>query len=150
MNKRFCPANFTAQDHELVSQLENKLRDIITKDRDTLGGKIVFAALITLLAEILKLFPRPEAERALENLPNLIRRINYHADQEEEFLRKVMKQLPGMPEPRIMVQAPGTFRTVSIEQDAESAAQHFQEPVAIVSPDGRVLAYRVPRQGGLA
>jgi hypothetical protein len=61
----------------------------------------------------------------------------------EELIQTVMRQLPGVPEPRIMVQLLAGRRTP--EQEAELAAEEYQEPVAIASMDGRLLAYRIPR-----
>jgi hypothetical protein len=60
-----------------------------------------------------------------------------------EFIQTVMRQLPGVPEPRIMVELLAGRYTP--EQCAEAAAEEYQEPVAIVAMDGRVLAYRIPR-----
>jgi hypothetical protein len=64
----------------------------------------------------------------------------------KEFIQKVMRQLPGVPEPRILVRLPGTVVVPGStpEQDAKQAAEHFQEPVAIASKDGELLAYHVP------
>jgi hypothetical protein len=64
----------------------------------------------------------------------------------EQFIQKVMRQLPGVPEPRILVRLPGMLVAPgsSPEQDAKQAAEHFQEPVAIASKDGELLAYHVP------
>ena len=61
----------------------------------------------------------------------------------EQFIQKVMGQLLGLPEPLILVQVMAGQRTP--EREAELAAAHHQEPVAIVSMEGRVLAYRIPR-----
>ena len=68
------------------------------------------------------------------------------SEDEEAFVLKVMRQLPGVAEPRIMVHLDPRSVT-SPEQDAQTAAEHFQEPVAIASMDGRLLAYRVPKNG---
>jgi len=64
----------------------------------------------------------------------------------KKFIQKVMSQLPGVPEPRILVRLPGTIvmPNTTPEQDAQRAAEHFQEPVAIASKDGELLAYHVP------
>ena len=73
-----------------------------------------------------------------------------HADDERPiqellFVQKIMRQLPGVPEPLILARLPGTtvLPNSTPEQDAKTAAEHFQEPVAIVSADGELLAYHV-------
>jgi len=68
-----------------------------------------------------------------------------HANR-KKFIRKVMLQLPGVPEPLILARLPGTtvMPNSTPEQDAKTAAEHFQKPVAIVSADGELLAYHVP------
>jgi hypothetical protein len=65
---------------------------------------------------------------------------------EKKLVQKIMSQLPGVPEPRILVRLPGTavVPNTTPEQDAKQAAEHFQEPVAIASPDGELLAYHIP------
>jgi hypothetical protein len=64
------------------------------------------------------------------------------------FIQKVMSQLPGVPEPRILVRLPGFSTHGSTpKEDAKQAAEHFQEPVAIASKDGELLAYHVPVRG---
>jgi hypothetical protein len=62
----------------------------------------------------------------------------------KEFIRRVMRQLPGLDEPRILVRFADHFATP--EQDAETAAEYFQEPAAVASMNGRLLAYRVPER----
>ena len=61
---------------------------------------------------------------------------------DEAFVRKVMDQLPGVPEPRIVVRMfddPSTS-----EREAKQVAEFIREPVAIVSRDGKLLAYYIP------
>ena len=62
----------------------------------------------------------------------------------DELIRTVMQQLPGLPEPRIMVMVAAGTRTM--EEEAELFAEHHQQPIAIVSTEGKLLAYRVPVQ----
>jgi hypothetical protein len=64
----------------------------------------------------------------------------------KKFIRKVMRQLPGVPEPLILARLPGTtvMPNSTPDQDAKTAAEHFQEPVAIASAGGELLAYHVP------
>jgi hypothetical protein len=64
----------------------------------------------------------------------------------KQFIQKVMSQLPGVPEPRILVRLPGFPANGTPEEDAKQAAEHFQEPVAIASKDGELLAYHIPDQ----
>jgi hypothetical protein len=63
-----------------------------------------------------------------------------------KFIQKVMSQLPGVPEPLILVRLNERPPGVTPEQDAETAAQYHQKPVAIASMDGQLLAYHVPAQ----
>jgi hypothetical protein len=64
----------------------------------------------------------------------------------KRFIQKVMSQLPGVPEPRILVRLPGFIVApdTTPEEDAKHAAEQLQEPVAIASPDGELLAYHIP------
>jgi hypothetical protein len=63
----------------------------------------------------------------------------------EAFIKKVMAQLPGIEEPLIMVRLLAKHGTTP-EQDAETVAEENQEPVAVVTVDGLLLAYRVPKK----
>jgi hypothetical protein len=61
---------------------------------------------------------------------------------DEKFIRTVMRQLPGLPEPRIIVRMfddPSTS-----EKEAKQVAEFVRKPVAIVSRDGKLLAYYIP------
>jgi hypothetical protein len=61
---------------------------------------------------------------------------------DKEFIQKVMRQLPGVPEPRIVVRMfddPSTS-----EKEAKQVAEFTREPVAIVSREGKLLAYYIP------
>lgn len=60
----------------------------------------------------------------------------------KQFMQRVMSQLPGVPEPRIIARLMAGTRPV--EEEAQAAAEHYQEPVAVVSMDGQLLAYRIP------
>jgi hypothetical protein len=60
-----------------------------------------------------------------------------------DFIATVMKQLPGLPEPRIevLINTPKH----SVELDAQHLADEHAEPVAIVDEQGKLLAYRMPQ-----
>jgi hypothetical protein len=66
----------------------------------------------------------------------------------KEFIQKIMSQLPGVPEPLILVRLPGTINVSdnTPEQDAQQTAECLQEPVAIASSDGELLAYHIPEE----
>jgi hypothetical protein len=61
----------------------------------------------------------------------------------DEFITKVMRQLPGLPEPRIITLL--VCSKPSFEHDAQVFANEYNEPVALVDMNGRLLAYRVPQ-----
>jgi hypothetical protein len=62
----------------------------------------------------------------------------------KKLIQKVMSQLPGVDEPRILVRLPGTINVSGSapEQDAKQAAEHFQEPVAMAAVN-RTIAQEV-------
>jgi hypothetical protein len=62
---------------------------------------------------------------------------------EQEFAEWVMAQLPGVPEPRILVLLNTPKHPV--EDDAQRLANEHAEPVAIADMTGRLLAYRMPQ-----
>ena len=61
---------------------------------------------------------------------------------EGDFTREVMRQLPGLPEPRIVILLMPPRHPV--ELDAQNLANEHGEPVAIVDMEAKLLAYRVP------
>jgi|SRR5215471_17163530 len=61
---------------------------------------------------------------------------------EREFNAKVMRHLPGLPEPRVMVLLNTPKHPV--ENDAQRFADECGEAVAIVDMSARVLSYREP------
>jgi hypothetical protein len=62
----------------------------------------------------------------------------------KEFIQKVMRQLPGVPMPRIIVRMFDNCDQSTPEKEAKQAAEFTREPVAIVSRDGELLAYYIP------
>jgi hypothetical protein len=62
----------------------------------------------------------------------------------DQIIQKVRSKLPGLPEPRILIRVPGTVVRGTPQEDAKTAAEHFNEPVAIASADGELLAYCIP------
>jgi hypothetical protein len=61
-------------------------------------------------------------------------------DAEQTFAKKVMAQLPGLPQPLIWV-----VLTPPIKDDTQRLASAYGEPIAIVNMEGELLAYRMPQ-----
>jgi hypothetical protein len=60
-----------------------------------------------------------------------------------DLIAKVMRQLPGLPEPLIMALLAPPHHPVS--EDAQRLANEYGRAVAIVTMDGQLLAYRLPQ-----
>jgi hypothetical protein len=63
---------------------------------------------------------------------------------EQDFLAKVMRRLPGLPEPHIVVLLNTPRHPVG--DDAQRLANERGEPVAIVNTEVELLAYRMPQR----
>jgi hypothetical protein len=61
---------------------------------------------------------------------------------EGDFAAEVMRQLPGLPQPRIIILLMPPKHPV--ELDAQNLANEHGEPVAIVDMEAKLLAYRAP------
>jgi hypothetical protein len=62
---------------------------------------------------------------------------------EQSLIDKVMRRLPGLPVPRIMVLLDTPKQPVA--DDAQRLANEHREPVAICDTEGQLLAYRMPQ-----
>jgi hypothetical protein len=69
--------------------------------------------------------------------------VDFVAPDERKLIAEILRQLPGLPQPRIIVLLNTPKHPV--EDDAQHFANEHAEPVAVVDMEGQLLAYREPQ-----